>query len=345
MGIVEPASQEPPPVEPTPYQPPMVEQKTHCDLQYLDENGSPRGLRVEHGKYAPMMSLKSGNKCDKIELRYCNNGQLDGTFNRRFCHLEESVKFDPSQQSCTHLGKTYKHGDHVVLFKNARPSMGEACQSQVRICNNGALTGEANYTAQSCIPATSSTSDSMCSSANLQLQDGAKVLGFTKELVGDSNYSLAMASCSGSQLSLPSQFFLASRQLTGYEALPNTLLFTQTVNQRGFTFDYTGQPGDGLCNLEVQLASGVWVRLPTPSQFACDKLIIGMAALLPDSLGIDFWSMGSKKLRIVNEVGSIQTEAERLLKCEVKAGSSLPTPSVDEDCDGAWDNSSNGLYR
>ncbi len=338
VGITESASEEPPQ---------EVEQKTSCDIEYIDETGAPKTLKVEHGKYTAMMSTKNGNKCDKIELRYCNYGKLDGSFNKRFCTLEESVRYNPSQQSCTYAGKTYKHGDHIVLFKNARPNVGEACQSQVRICNNGVITGETNFAHQSCIPSSASTDGSMCSSNGLEIPDGSKILGFTKELVANSNYNLAMAGCANTQLSLPAngQFFLASRELTGYEASPNTLVFSQSANQKNFSFDFSGQEGAGLCYLEVQLATGVWSRLPTPSQFSCDKLIIAMTASLPDQLGNDFWKMGSRKLRIVNESSSIQTEAERLLKCEVKSGSTMPTPSVDEDCDGNFDNQANGQYR
>lgn len=76
------------------------------------------------------------------ENRTCNNGQLLGTFEHKSCSVI------PNQNSCQFGAQTIPHGGQVLAYNTATPSLATDCQSEVRSCNNGILSG--TYSAPQC---------------------------------------------------------------------------------------------------------------------------------------------------------------------------------------------------
>ncbi|MGE3759739.1 MAG: hypothetical protein AB7H97_18375, partial [Pseudobdellovibrionaceae bacterium] len=102
------------------------------------------GQTIAHGQSVSAYlnsTVGVGLSCDMAgskEVRVCNNGSLSGTFNYSSCAAQ-------SPSSCLFSGQTVAHGQNVVAFLNSTVNLGEACESQVRTCNNGALSGTYNF--------------------------------------------------------------------------------------------------------------------------------------------------------------------------------------------------------
>jgi len=79
----------------------------------------------------------------------------------------------------------------------------------------------------------------------------------------------------------------------------------------------------------VEISNGVNVN--------CDAVSNNVTYIL-NSVG---WRInwGGTQLRLVrNSDSSVMGVFPQALSCNVTSGSSSPTPSIDEDCDGLWDN-------
>ncbi len=101
------------------------------------------GQTVPHGNSIIAFlasSVPAGTSCQS-QSRVCNNGTLSGTYTFASCAPSNN-------QSCTLNGQTIPHGTSVTTYLNSSVPAGSTCQSQVRTCNNGSLSG--SYTNFTC---------------------------------------------------------------------------------------------------------------------------------------------------------------------------------------------------
>lgn len=80
-----------------------------------------------------------GESC-QMEYRHCENGQLSGSYNYGSCTINEA-------SGCLFNGQTLAHGQTVSAYLN---SSGSNCDTEIRTCNNGQLSGSYSYA--SCQP-------------------------------------------------------------------------------------------------------------------------------------------------------------------------------------------------
>lgn len=75
------------------------------------------------------------------ETRTCSNGNLSGSYTFASCDVGAPA-------SCTFNGQTIPSGNSVTAYKDGSVSAGGACDSETRVCSNGALSG--SFTNASC---------------------------------------------------------------------------------------------------------------------------------------------------------------------------------------------------
>ncbi len=87
------------------------------------------------------LSVASGQNCVS-ETRTCNNGQLLGSFEHKSCSITNN------QNSCQLSGQVIPHGGQILAYNTSTPLLATDCQSEIRSCNNGVLSG--SYTSPQC---------------------------------------------------------------------------------------------------------------------------------------------------------------------------------------------------
>lgn len=100
------------------------------------------GITVPHGQVIAAY-LSSSGSCQP-QSRTCLNGALTGTGEYASC---ASVAAKPS--SCLFAGRTVNSGESVIAYATSMVASGVPCQSQVRTCNNGILSGSWQFS--SCV--------------------------------------------------------------------------------------------------------------------------------------------------------------------------------------------------
>ncbi len=70
------------------------------------------------------------------ESRECLNGSFTGSFTNASCTVDGAA-------NCQLNGKTISHGSSVTVFKSASVASGQVCQTEMRSCTNGILSGSA----------------------------------------------------------------------------------------------------------------------------------------------------------------------------------------------------------
>lgn len=81
-----------------------------------------------------------GSTCSS-QSRTCNNGTLSGAYTFGSCSVNTA-------STCVFNGQTIAHGTNVTAYAASSVPFGQNCQSQVRSCSNGTLSG--TYTVGSC---------------------------------------------------------------------------------------------------------------------------------------------------------------------------------------------------
>ena len=121
-----------------------------CNQKEEPRSCNFNGTTVASGNSVTAYSTQTvpfGQTCAS-ERRSCNNGTLSGTYQFSSCSQEGA-------QSCTFGGglgsqpTTVAHNDDVTAFRAASVPFGQRCQSEVRSCTNGTLSG--TYTAPTCV--------------------------------------------------------------------------------------------------------------------------------------------------------------------------------------------------
>lgn len=86
-------------------------------------------------------SVAFGSNC-QAEQRSCNNGQLSGSYQYISCSVS-------APKSCLFNGQNIASGESVIAFQAKNPNSNSGlCESEMRTCNNGVLSG--SYAAASC---------------------------------------------------------------------------------------------------------------------------------------------------------------------------------------------------
>lgn len=86
-------------------------------------------------------SVAYGQEC-RSEVRVCESGVLTGSFKNKSCVVE-------APKACEFNGQSIAHGASVTAYLTSSVAYGQTCQTEVRQCSNGVLSGTA--TAQSCV--------------------------------------------------------------------------------------------------------------------------------------------------------------------------------------------------
>ena len=87
------------------------------------------------------MAVPQGQSCES-EIRTCKDGILSGSYNFNICNVS-------TNQGCVFGGQSLAHGQKTIAFKNSSVGTGQGCESEVRTCSNGSLSGSYSYS--SCV--------------------------------------------------------------------------------------------------------------------------------------------------------------------------------------------------
>lgn len=82
-------------------------------------------------------STGSGELCT-AEERFCDNGQLAGSYQYASCSIDQPA-------SCLFNGQTIANGASVTAYAASSVNYGESCSSELRECNNGVLSGSNTF--------------------------------------------------------------------------------------------------------------------------------------------------------------------------------------------------------
>ena len=82
-------------------------------------------------------SVPFGGSCS-AEMRTCKDGSLSGTYSFATCGVDVPL-------ACLFNGQTIKHGDTIAAFTNSTVPFGKSCAPEMRVCDNGSLSGQASF--------------------------------------------------------------------------------------------------------------------------------------------------------------------------------------------------------
>ncbi len=99
------------------------------------------GVTISHGGEVRVYNssvVEFGKSClDNSEIRKCSNGVLSGSFNFATCSATAA-------QSCLFNGVTVLSGNQTMAYQNSTVAFGQTCKSEIRLCDNGNLSGSFN---------------------------------------------------------------------------------------------------------------------------------------------------------------------------------------------------------
>ncbi|MEY4617608.1 MAG: hypothetical protein RJB66_2568, partial [Pseudomonadota bacterium] len=120
--------------------------------------------------------------CDLMEIRYCFDGVLNGTsgnYTSNSC-VTKNVSV-ASSRTCTLDGRTLAHGQNSVFYRRKVISGTSNCVGQIRVCDNGFLTGSDEFSAASCGSSEYKTPDGQfknCSFNGSVIAEGATTVAY-----------------------------------------------------------------------------------------------------------------------------------------------------------------------
>lgn len=149
------------------------------------------GVTVAHGATVTAYlssNAAAGELCD-AEERVCENGHLGGSYAFASCSIDQPA-------SCLFNGETVASGASVIAFKSSRVEFGGACNSEVRKCSDGVLSGSAAYA--SC----QADSPAACLFNGQTIAHGQTVIGYQSGTVlGEVQCSSEVKTCTNGGLS------------------------------------------------------------------------------------------------------------------------------------------------
>jgi len=116
-------------------------------------------------------SVEAGNSCQS-ETRICNDGSLSGSYPHSTCGIAQI-------QSCQFNGQDLEEGESVRAYQQTEMAYGEVCQSQLRLCTNGILSG--SYLFANCSVAEANT----CNFNGETIPSGNSVIAYQNSSVND----------------------------------------------------------------------------------------------------------------------------------------------------------------
>ena len=136
-------------------------QTNNTSTTYNAGSCSVSGTILANGESRFFYLYDRSTNCDSVkQTRICQNGELSGDpkytyltcktskISRRSSGSGGSSRGSgrtSSYDSCTFNGRTIEHGNSVTAYKTAAVPYGQTCQSQVRTCNDGVLSGNYNF--------------------------------------------------------------------------------------------------------------------------------------------------------------------------------------------------------
>ncbi|MDA0288375.1 MAG: SBBP repeat-containing protein, partial [Proteobacteria bacterium] len=129
-----------------------------------------------------------GNTCSS-QSRTCTNGSLSGTYSFASCSVSPAA-------TCSFNGQTIAHDGIVTAYEESSVDFGSECQSEVKTCSNGTLSG--SYTNSSCVVAAAAS----CTFNEQTVAHGNSVTAYLAESVAyGSSCTSEGRSCSNGTLS------------------------------------------------------------------------------------------------------------------------------------------------
>ena len=98
------------------------------------------GKRVNHGQSVTALmdyKVSHGETCQSEE-RVCDNGDLSGSYEYSSCEVEQA-------SACLFNGEKIEHGDIITSYKTSSVPYQASCESEVRTCDNGELSGSFHH--------------------------------------------------------------------------------------------------------------------------------------------------------------------------------------------------------
>ena len=133
-------------------------------------------------------SAPAGSVCNAQE-RICNNGVLSGSNAYATCQVS-------APENCLFNGQTIAHGSSVNAFAGSAVAYGELCSAELRLCDNGHLSGSFQFA--SC----DQGQPASCLFNGQTVPDGASVTAFAASTVASGSLCSAEArSCANGVLS------------------------------------------------------------------------------------------------------------------------------------------------
>ncbi len=135
------------------------------------------GQTITHGQTVMAYSNSSvayGQTCG-AETRFCDNGHLTGSFEFASCDQGQPA-------SCLFNGITVPSGSRVTAFASSTVNSPNLCQSEVRSCNNGLLSGSNTYA--SCVE----NAPASCLFNGRTILDGQTVVAYQNAGLADNTH-------------------------------------------------------------------------------------------------------------------------------------------------------------
>lgn len=164
-------------------------QERKCDNGHLKGNyqysscgvGTPNsclfnGQTIPHGQAVDAYltsSVAAGGSCAR-ESRVCLDGTLSGSYQYANCAVGTAA-------SCLVNGQTIASGSGIIAFLNSTIVVGEYCNAEFRLCQNGALSG--SYANETCQAVAGPATNNPCSFNGQTISSGSSVVAFQNSTV------------------------------------------------------------------------------------------------------------------------------------------------------------------
>ena len=102
----------------------------------------------------------------RSEVRSCANGVLSGTFTASSCSVTPAA-------DCSYNGQTVHHGESFTAYQSASVAYDQSCESELRTCSNGVISGTFDAVSCSVTPALN------CDYNGQEVAHGQQVSGYS----------------------------------------------------------------------------------------------------------------------------------------------------------------------
>lgn len=178
----------------------------------------------------------------------------------------------------------------------------------------------ANFAA--CIPGSGTACSGTALAAGASCVLGARLNGVTGN--GTLSSTLTVSASGAANASRPVQGSAA-----GFAVAPTGLVLSQSANSSAIAVSWTAGANLGACTLQNYNGSA-WIDIASVNCNAAAS----SAAYSVSNVGSNW---GGRQLRLAVG-GSAVATFPQTLACSARAGSASATPTIDEDCNGVWDN-------